>query len=279
MDTPEDRYVRIGQINTRYWLQGEGKTPLLLVHGLGGFIENWQPCLPLLAERHRVCAVDLPGHGRSDKPLSASYAATELAAFVEQFATTLKLDRLNLVGHSLGGAVALNFALNYPDRVEKLALVESAGLGKEGAFALRLLSVPLVGELLSRPSRAGTEKMLKTFVYDQAVVTDDLVELHYGMGTLPGAQQTFLKTLRAAANLWGQKQTMVGPIIQRLSAIQRPTLVVWGRQDPVLPVAHAEVAGTGIPNARVEILEQCGHALMLEQTEAFTGLLLDFLSD
>jgi 4,5:9,10-diseco-3-hydroxy-5,9,17-trioxoandrosta-1(10),2-diene-4-oate hydrolase len=72
---------------------------------------------------------------------------------------------------------------------------------------------------------------------------------------------------------------MVGPIIQRLRAIQRPTLVVWGRQDPVLPVAHAEVVGTGIPNARVEILEQCGHALMLEQTEAFTGLLLDFLSD
>ena len=275
----QDRYVNVGQIKTRYWMEGDGETPILLVHGLGGFIENWHPCFSLLTDKHRVYAVDLLGHGRTDKPLSASYTVADLAEFVKGFMTALNIDRANLVGHSLGGAVVLQFALKFSDMVEKLTIVESAGLGKEGAFALRLLSLPLVGEMLSRPSRSGTAKMLETFVYDPTLVTDEEIDLHYQMGTQPGGQQTFLKTLRAIANLFGQKKMVYGSITSRLSSINNPTLIIWGQQDPVIPVAHAEIAAQKISDAQVELIDNCGHNPMLEQTEVFTKLLLEFLKD
>jgi len=275
----EDRYVNIGQTNTRYWMEGNGKTQILLIHGLGGFIENWRSCFPILAEKHRVYAVDLIGHGRTDKPLSASYAIADLAEFVKRFMTALNIDRANLVGHSLGGAAVLQLALKFPDMVERITIVDSAGLGKEAAFALRLLSLPILGEMLSRPSHAGTAQILEMYWYDQALITDEEIEINYQMATQPGGQQTFLKTLRAAGNLFGQNKKGYGSIISGLSSIKNPTLVIWGQQDQVIPITHTEIAAQRIPDVRVELIDNCGHTPMLEQTEVFTRLLLEFLKD
>jgi 4,5:9,10-diseco-3-hydroxy-5,9,17-trioxoandrosta-1(10),2-diene-4-oate hydrolase len=246
---------------------------------LCGFIENWRTCFSLLAAKHRVYALDLPGFGLTDKPLNTSYSITNFVAFAREFMATLGIERASLVGHSLGGAIAAQFTLQFPKMVEKLILVNSAGLGKEAAFALRLLSLPLIGEMLSRPSRSGTEQSLQLYVHDQASITEEEIDLSYQMAAQPGRQQALLETVRGVGNLSGQKKSFYEPLCSELKTIRQPTLVIWGRQDQIVPVIHAEVAAQSIPDVRVEIFDNCGHVPMLEQSQAFTRALLEFLQN
>ncbi len=130
VQTPQDRYVQVGQINTRYWTEGDKGTTVILLHGIGSSVETWTYNISVLAQHHRVYAVDLVGAGRSDKP-PATYSLTYLAQFVLGFMDAMSIECASLVGNSLGGGVALQFALNFPQKVEKLVLVNSLGLGKE----------------------------------------------------------------------------------------------------------------------------------------------------
>jgi pimeloyl-ACP methyl ester carboxylesterase len=277
METPEDRYVKVGKINARYWAEGDQGSPVVLIHGIGGSVESWLPTFGALATQHRVYAFDLLGQGRTDKPRDVSYGIPDLAQFVKDLMAALKVERAHVVGHSLGGAVGTRLAIMAPMAVDKLVLVSSAGLGKGVTLGLRLSSVPVLGEILTRPSRSGTARFARTAVYDPAVMTDELIEQQYQMASLPGMQQSFLRILRANGNVFGQFESMVGPNVRGLAAITGPVLVVWGRQDQVLPVAHAEVAARGLPNARLHIFDHCGHIPMLEHTQAFNELLVGFL--
>ena len=280
MKTPQDRYIQVGQINTRYWAEGSQGSPVVLIHGIGGYVENWLPSFSVLAAQHRIYAFDLLGQGRTDKPLDVSYKIADLAQFVKDFMAALKVEHAHVVGHSLGGAIGTRLALMFPVAVDKLVLVASAGLGKQVNIFLRLGSVPILGEILTRPSRSGSAAFAKMLVHDPAVMPDELIELDYQMTSLPGAQQAFLRILRANGNpLFGQGESMYGPNVRSLATITNPVLVVWGRQDQVLPVAHAEVAAKGLPNVRVRIFDNCGHTPMLEHTLAFNELLLEFLSN
>jgi pimeloyl-ACP methyl ester carboxylesterase len=157
--------------------------------------------------------------------------------------------------------------------------VSSGGLGKEGSMILRIASLPLLGELLTRPSLSGAASSAKILVHNPAVMTDDLIELGYRMSALPGAQKSFLKTLRSNASFLGQKESMYGTNTRGIKSIMNPVLVIWGRQDQVVPVAHADIAAKGFPDVRVHIFDNCGHLPMLEYTSDFNRLLLDFLSD
>ncbi len=278
MKVPEDRYIKIGEINTRYWTAGDTGPNVLLIHGVGRFLEEWLPSFDTLAAHFRVFALDLPGHGRTDKPRSASYHIVDLAKFVNAFIKDTGIRDAHVIGHSLGGGIALRLTLQFPGVVDKLVLVCSAGLGKEATIVLRLTAVPGLGELLTRPSRNGTRRLLKEFVKDPALLTDDFVDLSYRMAALPGAQRAVLKTLRSAGNLFGQYDDMYRPIVDNLESIKSPVLIIWGRQDRVLPVAHGQIAVKGLPNARLEILEDCGHLPMLEQTRRFNDSIFGFLS-
>jgi 4,5:9,10-diseco-3-hydroxy-5,9,17-trioxoandrosta-1(10),2-diene-4-oate hydrolase len=277
MNPPKDQYIKVGDINTRYWAGGEQGPTVVLVHGVGRFIEDWLPCFSKLASRYCIYAIDLLGHGHTDKPLSASYSIVDLARFLNEFITTLGMKRAHIIGHSLGGGITLQLTLQFPEVVDKLVLVCSAGLGKEATLVLRIATVPVLGELLTRPSRSGTKRLLKEFVEDPDILTDDLVDTSFQMASAPGAQKILLKTLRAAGNLFGQHKEMYGPIVENLSSIHHPALVIWGQQDRVLPVDHAKVAAQGLPDVRIEILDGCGHMPMLEQTELFNTSILDFL--
>jgi len=147
MENPEDRYVKVGQINTRYWVLGQG-SPLLLIHGLGASCEYWRYNVKAPSQGCRVYAFDLPGFGHSDKrieDLSLSFAAEFVAAFLD----SQGVERASLVGNSLGGAVSLQFAVQYPHRLEKLVLVTSGGLGRELPLSFRLLRIPLWGEFMA----------------------------------------------------------------------------------------------------------------------------------
>jgi 4,5:9,10-diseco-3-hydroxy-5,9,17-trioxoandrosta-1(10),2-diene-4-oate hydrolase len=205
----------------------------------------------------------------------------DLAQFVKDFMATLGIEHAHVVGHSLGGAIGTRLALVHPAVVDKLVLVCSGGLGKEVIPMLRIMTIPILGELLTRPSRAGSASFFKMIVHDPAVVLEELVELDYQMSLLPGMQKSFLRVLRANCNLFGQRESMFGPnvIMKGLPSIRKPVLVVWGRQDQVLPVAHAEVAAKGLPNVRVHIFENCGHYPILEHTQSFNALVLEFLGN
>lgn len=272
----EDRYIQVGNIKARYWdTQGSG-TPVVLLHGLGASVEVWSATFPALDGHRRVLAVDLPGFGRSDKP-EASYTLSYMADFVRGFLDVMAVERATLVGHSLGGGVALRLALDIPARLERLVLIAPAALGRGGSPVLRLMFLPGVGELLSRPSRAGTERFFKLATHDPRVVTDAIIDVAFQLAQLPGARQAFLRTLRAQANGLGQRNSVFGPILAGLGRVAAPTLVLWGRQDRIIPVAHAKVA-RAIAGARVEVWDGCGHLPMIECSEQFNRLLLEYVS-
>ena len=279
MTTPQDRYIQVGQICARYWSGGNHGSPVVLIHGLGEYVETWTPSFEALASEHRVYAVDLPGHGRTDKPPSASYDIAWLAKFADGFRAALGFEHAHVVGHSLGGAVATRLALMHPAAVDRLVLVASGGLGREVSTLLRAITLPMVGEMMKRPSRSGSADVLRRIVYDPAVVPDELVDLDYRLSILPHAQQSFLKTLRANVNLFGQRSSEYRCHLHGLSSITQPVLIIWGRQDPLLPVAHAEAAARTVPDVQLRILDECGHNPMLEHPQAFNEWVLEFLAD
>jgi pimeloyl-ACP methyl ester carboxylesterase len=279
MNAPQDCYIKIGQINARYWADGNQGSPVILIHGIGGYIESWLPNFATLATQYQVYAVDLPGHGRTEKPRNISYTIESLSQFINDFMAARGVEKAHIVGHSLGGAIGTRLALRQPEAVDRLVLVGSAGLGKGGAMMLKIVSIPLLGEVLTRPSLSGSASSTKILVYNPTVMTDDLIELSYQMSALPGAQQSFLRTLRSNANFLGQKESMYGTNTRGIASITNPVLVIWGRQDQVIPVAHADTAAKGFPNVQVHIFDNCGHLPMLEYTSEFNRLILDFLSD
>ncbi len=274
---PPDRFIQVGSLRARYWADGEQGSPVVLVHGLGGYAETWWPNNLALARQHRVFVVDLPGFGRSDKPASAPYDYPYFATFIHDFMAALGIEKAALAGHSMGGGVALQFALAYPAQVERLVLVSSAGLGKEVSLMLRLASLPLLGELATRPGLQASRDFMKEILYDPALITEQDVQLDFAMASQAGAQQAFLKALRALGTVFGQKEKFTGPILDSLPSLPQLTLVFWGRQDKIVPVSQAEAARR-IPNVRLEIFERCGHIPQFEHPEPFDRALQEFLS-
>jgi 4,5:9,10-diseco-3-hydroxy-5,9,17-trioxoandrosta-1(10),2-diene-4-oate hydrolase len=277
VQTPQDRYVQVGQINTRYWTSGDKGTAVILLHGIGSSVETWAYNISVLAQHHRVYAVDLVGAGRSDKP-PATYSLTYLAQFVKDFMDALSIECASLIGNSLGGGVVLEFALNFPGKVEKLVLVNSLGLGKEITLTLRLATLPFVGRLF-KPTRSGTALALKQSVYDSTLISNDWVELYYQIATLPRAWEAVVGLIKTNIDLFGVRTEIYNTIVDRLPTITAPTLVLWGQQDRILPVTHAAVATKGLPNARVHIFDPCGHWSQVEHSEEFNTLVLEFLAN
>lgn len=279
MNTDRDRTIEVEGINVRYWAQGNTGSTVVLLHGIGGRLEDWQPTFGSLTAEHRVVALELPGHGLSDKPADYSYSIEDLAAFTRTFLTAVSPGRVTLVGYSLGGAIATRFAIRYPTLVDRLVLIAPAGLGRKVALFFRLASLPGIGELLTRPSRSGAAAAAKMCVFDPTIVDDALIESAYQMSIQPGAREAFLKAVRANANLFGQANSMAQTNLAGVPSVSSPTLVIWGNQDKIIPVTHADVASRLFPNVRVELFDRCGHTPMLEYTGKVNRLLLDFLAE
>jgi pimeloyl-ACP methyl ester carboxylesterase len=275
---PKDQYVEVDNIRTRFWALGDGKSSVILLHGLGGYIEQWADNVSALAQDRRVYAVDLVGFGRSDKP-QVRYSIPYLTEFVREFMTVQEIDRATLIGASFGGAIALRFALQYPHLVEKIVLAASVGLGKEISIFFRMMSLPIFGELFTRPSRNGTVQQFRFLLHDTDLIKDQWIEEGYEMLSLPGAQRCFLSALRSTINISGVRNDVYRPILDRLEEIEAPTLVLWGAQDRIIPVTHAHQATKRLPNASLQILDPCGHVLNIERAGEFNALVTDFLSN
>jgi 4,5:9,10-diseco-3-hydroxy-5,9,17-trioxoandrosta-1(10),2-diene-4-oate hydrolase len=277
VEVPQDQYTQVGRILTRYWALGDAGKPVILIHGIGASVEAWMRSIQALAAEHRVYAVDLVGSGLADKP-GAGYSLEQFASFINGFMVTQRIHRASLIGHSLGGAVALSCAIKFPEKADKLVLVSSNAPARNTSLQFRLATLPVIGEWLARPSRQRVARSLRNCFHDPALVTKEMIETEYGLAGLPGAQEAYLTAVRTLGGLRGLHRDVVHPIADNLHTISAPTLIVWGRQDRILPLAHAHAAKERIPNARLQVLDSCGHLPQLECPEAFNALVSEFLA-
>lgn len=231
---------------------GDGQK-IVFVHGLGGSQSTWQIVLGELAERYRVAAVDLPGHGQSDKSAEADYSAAGLAGAVAEAIRALKVAPAIVVGHSLGGAVALHLALEHADVVSGLALVDSVGLGDE--IATELLDL-MDGE----PGKATARGLLELFFEDQRLVVDRGIDEMAQNQLADGAWAAQRAVASAAFDRSGQRLE----VRNQLAQVTTPTLVAWGAKDRVIPVAHAVAAVSVLPDAVLKVLPAVGHVPQVE---------------
>lgn len=258
-----DGALRLGGHDVAYETY-EGRGPaLVLVHGLGSRRRTWDRVLaPLLAAGRQVVTVDLPGHGDSG-PGRGDFSLGAFASVVRDLLDELGIGRAVLVGHSLGGGVALQFVYQYRERCAGLVLVASGGLGRDASALLRAASLPGAGLVLPLLTHDRTLGGLAALGRIAAAVpgapgTDALDGAGEALRELqdPQARQTFLATVRSVIDRSGQRVSAV----ESLPAVGGiPTLLVWGDRDPILPMAHGVAALEQLPGARLVVFPGCGH--------------------
>jgi pimeloyl-ACP methyl ester carboxylesterase len=253
---------------------------LLLIHGIGDSSSSFEHLIPVLARDHRVIAPDLLGHGRSDKP-RADYSVAGYANAMRDLLAVLDVERVSIVGHSLGGGVAMQFAYQYPHRCERVILVSSGGVCREVHPILRLAATPGAGFFLSllslRAVRAAGRMgaiLAKGFDTDIGRDADDLLRVY---DTLPGhdARTAFFRTLRGAIDYRGQLITMLD---RCYLARGMPTLLIWGARDAVIPIVHGRIAHDAMPGSKLEVFERSGHFPHRQEPERFLSVLRNFLA-
>jgi 4,5:9,10-diseco-3-hydroxy-5,9,17-trioxoandrosta-1(10),2-diene-4-oate hydrolase len=189
------------------------------------FAEDWTHNLEALAQTHRVYAIDLIGYGCTDKP-DIEYRLDDFVAFVRGFMDAVGIERATLIGHSLGGGVAINVAHRYPERVERLVLVAGAGFGQKVHLFFRLASLPVLPRLWAHPTRLIMRQAFRQVVYDGDLITDDMVDLAYERFYLPGARAALLKTIRNGVTLPGIRREILTLVQEALPSITMPTLII-----------------------------------------------------
>ena len=258
----------------------EGWGPvILLIHGITGSSQTWDDVIPLLSERHTVIAPDLLGHGNSAKP-RGDYSLGAYASGIRDLMQAAGHEHATVVGHSLGGGVAMQLAYQFPEMAERLVLVSSGGLGREVNLFLRAATLPgsewvlpllASNGVLAAGGRAG--RLLRTLGMRAG---PDLEEMWRGFSSLADAEarQAFIYTLRG----------IVDPGGQRVSARDRlylaetvPTMLIWGERDPIIPVRHAYSTHKQIPHARLEVIEDAGHFPYRDDPIGFARTLGDFV--
>jgi pimeloyl-ACP methyl ester carboxylesterase len=236
---------------------------LLLIHGMGGSFENWRAVIEPLARSHTVIVPNLPGHGGSSP--GGDYSVGGLAAGLRDLLLVLGHDRATLVGHSLGGGIAMQFAYQFPEIVERLVLVSSGGLGPEVSLLLRAAALPGAGPFIAATASAvrTLEGGLRRAEGLGLRPSTDVTEVVHGYGLLadPERRAGFLATVRSVIDIRGQR---VSAVDRLYLAEAVPVLIVWGARDRLVPAVHAEHAQRGIPGSRLEVFEEAGHLPQLE---------------
>lgn len=264
--------VELRDGGVRFFRMGEGP-PLILLHGLGEAAIVWFGNLVSLSKSHTVYAVDLPGHGKSYKP-SWDSPLDEGVQFLVDFMDVLDIPSASILGNSMGGLLALATTLKHPNRVDHLVLESSAGLGRDIACFLRLMTLPIIGEVLAEPKRFMIRHLLHLILYDKSLCTEELIEELYQARSLSGNKQSMLFMLRSGVSFRGVTPNVV--LINQLDLVEIPVLLVWGRNDPIFPMSHAEQAVEVFPNAQLKIFDNCGHWPHLEALNEFNRTVLNF---
>jgi pimeloyl-ACP methyl ester carboxylesterase len=263
-----------------YRIAGEGPA-ILLIHGIGDNSSTWDTVQTKLAQRFTVIAPDLLGHGRSDKP-RADYSVAAYANGMRDLLAVLDIERVTIVGHSLGGGVTMQFAYQYPQLVERVVLVGTGGVTKDVHFVLRLASLPMGSEALALLRMPGAVPVLQIFgrVVGTALGSTglgrDLPEVLRVLAELPEptASSAFSRTLRAVVDWRGQVVTMLDRCYLTQSV---PVQLIWGENDSVIPVSHARMAHAAMPGSRLEVFPKSGHFPFHDYPDRFVEVVERFI--
>jgi pimeloyl-ACP methyl ester carboxylesterase len=262
-----------------YIQAGQGPV-IVLIHGITSSSRTWARVLPGLAERHTVIALDLLGHGASGKP-RGDYSLGAYASGIRDLLVALGHERGTVVGHSLGGGIAMQMAYQYPERLERLVLVSSGGLGREVNILLRAATLPgseyVLPLLAGSPARAAISAATGLLSRVGVHASPDVEGIADGFASLAAddARRAFIHTARS----------IIEPSGQRVSATDRlylaawlPTMLVWGERDRMIPVEHARRAAAEMPGSRLEVFESAGHFPFNDDPERFVATLSDFIA-
>ncbi|HSS32988.1 MAG TPA: alpha/beta fold hydrolase [Solirubrobacterales bacterium] len=262
------------------YLQAGSGDLLLLIHGMAGTAENWRSVIEPLAVGNAVIAPDFPGHGAS-APGGGDYSLGSLASGLRDLMLTLGYERATLVGHSLGGGVAMQFIYQFPELVERLILVSSGGLGPDVSPILRAAALPGADLFISATAGVGQRagsllgKGLGAFGLRPSA---DVAEVARGYASLADRERrkAFLATLHAVVGTDGQR---VAALDRLYLAEALPLLILWGENDPIIPAAHGEAAHQALPNSRLEVFEGVGHLPQIESPGRVIAAIQRFLAE
>jgi pyruvate dehydrogenase E2 component (dihydrolipoamide acetyltransferase) len=263
---PEPETIEAGGRRFRYLALGEGEgPPIVFIHGFGGDLNNWQFNQEALAENRGTYAVDLPGHGGSSKDLGSGHVDVgALAKAVVDFLDAKNVGKAHLVGHSLGGAVALDLALNHADRVASATLVCSAGLGPE-------INMTYIDGFMQAKRRKQLEPVLAMLVADPDMVSREMIEDVLKFKRLDGVEAALKRIIDD--NFAGGRQAL--ELTSRLGELSVPAQVIWGRQDQIIPASHAGGLPASVP---VHVFDDAGHMVHMEKAAEVNDLVKRFVA-
>jgi triacylglycerol lipase len=257
---PELRSVKVYGRTIRYYDLGSGPS-LVLIHGIGGDADDWTFCLQALSSSHRVIALDLLGFGRSDKP-PINYTVAGFVEVLERFLRALAIDRTTLIGGSLGGWIAAAFALLFPGTVDKLVLVDAAGVWGD---------TPELPIDLHVSTRAHLRHVFQQLFYDKMLASDILIDLAYQQHLERGDGNTIHSVLQ---NLRDGRERLN----ESIANLTMPVLIVWGEQDAMIPLETGRRIHQLIPGSNLHVIPECGHLPALEKPAEFVRCVLEFLA-
>ncbi len=264
------RTIGVNGIATNYHDEGQG-TPVVLIHGSGPGVTawaNWRNTIPFLAQRFRVIAPDILGFGYTERPDGLQYNMQTWTNHLVGLLDILELKRVSLVGNSFGGALALNIAAKYPDRVDRLVLMGSVGVPFE-------ITEGLDAVWGFEPSLAAMRKLLDIFAYDRSLVSDELAELRLAAATRPGVQEAFSAMFPAPRQQGVDALTVEDAAIAK---VPHPTLIIHGRDDLVIPLSNSLRLLELIDQSQLHVFGRCGHWVQIEHSSEFNDILTTFLN-
>jgi pimeloyl-ACP methyl ester carboxylesterase len=273
----EVKYLELHGDRVAYQDVGSGEA-LLLLHGMAGSSDTWRAVIPQLSKKYRVVAPDLLGHGQSAKP-RGDYSLGAFAVSLRDLLDELGITRATIVGHSLGGGVAMQFVYQHPDYCQRLILISSGGLGPDVGWTLRLLSAPgaelVLPAIAPRPVLTVGNK-LRSWFSSVGIQSPRGAEMWNAYSSLSDSKtrQAFLRTLRSVVDYRGQAVSALNRL--HLTS-DLPTMAVWGDRDQIIPVDHAYAAQAARPGSRLEVLTGVGHFPQVERPSELVDLIDDFI--
>ncbi|MET0454670.1 MAG: alpha/beta fold hydrolase [Mycobacterium sp.] len=274
----ELKFLELHGDRVAYRDEGNGEV-LLLIHGMAGSSDAWRELIPRLAKKYRVVAPDLLGHGQSHKP-RGDYSLGAFAVWLRDFLDELGIARATIVGHSLGGGVAMQFIYQHPDYCERVILISSGGLGPDVGWILRLLSAPgaefVLPIIAPSPVLKAGNKIGSWFTKSgmRAPRASEIWRA-YSSFSDPPTRDAFLRTLRSVVDYRGQAVSALNRLHVRS---ELPTLAIWGADDEIIPVEHGYAAQAARPGSRLEVLTGVGHFAHVEAPSEVADIIDDFMT-